>query len=69
MIEPLPPSKQLYQIVAIGRDRSRTVLMTNMEFAEANEVRDSIPTDNAVVWFQVERMSETQNPGVAENES
>lgn len=60
MNEPLPPSKHLYQIVAIGRDRSRTVLMTNMEFADANETRDSIPTDNAIVWFQVERMPEPQ---------
>jgi len=56
MDDVIPPSKQLYQIVAVGRDRSRTVLMTNLEFAEANSIRDAVPTDNAVVWFQVERM-------------
>ncbi len=55
MSEPLPSSKQLYQIVAIGRDRIRTLLMTGMELAQANAVREAIPTDKAVVWFQVER--------------
>jgi hypothetical protein len=55
MSEPLPPSKQLYQLVAISRDRSRTVLMTGMTLDQANAARDDIPTDNAVVWFKVER--------------
>jgi hypothetical protein len=62
MSEPLPPSKQLYQLVAIGRDRSRTVLMTGMELSRANAVRDAIPTDNAIVWFQVEREPDRQAP-------
>jgi hypothetical protein len=44
MSEPSPSSKQLYQIVAIGRDRIRTVLMTGMELAQANAVREAIPT-------------------------
>lgn len=51
---------QLYQIVAVARDRSRTVLMTGMELGQANAARDAIPTDNAIVWFQVERMPDKE---------
>lgn len=60
MSEPTPSSQHLYQIVAIGRDRTRTVLMTGMELSQATEVRDAIPKDNAVVWFQVERMPDPE---------
>ena len=49
------PPRQLYQLIAIARDGSRTVLMTGMELSEANVARDAIPTDNAIVWFKVER--------------
>jgi hypothetical protein len=47
-----------YQLVAIGRDGSRTVLMTGMELSHANAVRDAIPTDHAIVWFKVEHEPE-----------
>jgi len=48
-----PSSKRLYRLVAIGRNSDRTVLMTGMELSAANAARDAIPTDHAVVWFQV----------------
>src|SRR5262245_42384919 len=54
----IPSSQQLYQLVAIARDRTHTVLMTGLELAEANELREAIGKDHAVVWFQVERMPE-----------
>jgi hypothetical protein len=56
----LPPSKRLYQLVALGRDGSRTVLLTGLSLAEACAARDSIPNDNAVVWFMVEREEHAQ---------
>jgi hypothetical protein len=57
-----PKGSQLrYQLVAISRDGSRTVLMTGMELLDANAARDEIPTDRAIVWFQVERMPESES--------
>jgi len=58
MNESLPPSKHLYQIVGIARDRARTILMTGMELEDANSAREEMSLENEFVWFSVERESE-----------
>jgi hypothetical protein len=50
-----PSSQQLYQIVGVAADNSRTVIMSGMQLGEANAARDAILNDPSYVWVMVER--------------
>jgi len=54
-----PSSKQLYQIVGVADDNSRTVIMSGMQLDEANAARDAILSDPSYVWVIVQRETES----------
>jgi hypothetical protein len=49
-----PPSKELYRVVGIASDDSRTVILSGMELNEAKAARQAHMYDRKYAWIVVE---------------
>jgi hypothetical protein len=50
----VPPSKELYRVVGIAADESRTVILSGMELNEAKAARQAQVYDRKYAWIVVE---------------